>query len=97
MRARVLRVASLVVAMALVATCASRADEGSRPEEPARVSYVYDGAGRLVGVADATGEVVVYRYDAAGNIVGIERPAGGLPDTIQQRSLMLLAKRPEGP
>ncbi|HSK76474.1 MAG TPA: IPT/TIG domain-containing protein [Thermoanaerobaculia bacterium] len=35
--------------------------------------YAYDEAGRLVGIADATGNTTTYTYDALGNIVSITR------------------------
>lgn len=36
-------------------------------------TYAYDEAGRLVGVADATGNTTTYTYDALGNILSIAR------------------------
>lgn len=35
--------------------------------------YAYDEAGRLIGMADATGNTTTYTYDALGNIVSITR------------------------
>ena len=37
------------------------------------IDYFYDGAGRLIAVADMPGDTVFYSYDAMGNLLGIER------------------------
>src|SRR6476661_7567182 len=42
-------------------------------QQTAPFVYAYDEAGRLVGVADATGNTTTYTYDALGNIVSITR------------------------
>ena len=41
--------------------------------QTAPFTYVYDEAGRLVGVVDAAGNTTTYTYDATGNIVSIVR------------------------
>lgn len=37
--------------------------------------YIYDAAGRLIGVIDAQGHATVYEYDEVGNLLAIRRPA----------------------
>ncbi|MCW0394724.1 hypothetical protein NB696_000825 [Xanthomonas sacchari] len=40
-------------------------------------TYVYDGAGRLVAVADDSGASARYSYDGIGNLLGVDRFAAG--------------------
>jgi YD repeat-containing protein len=36
--------------------------------------YIYDPAGRLIGVVDQEGRITIYEYDAVGNLLAIRRP-----------------------
>jgi YD repeat-containing protein len=42
-----------------------------------KLTYTYDGAGRLARVQSDSGRVITYTYDASGNLV--KRAAGGAP------------------
>jgi YD repeat-containing protein len=46
------------------------------------VTYIYDVAGRLVGVVDPTGAAAIYTYDAVGNVLAIERQNAGTVSVI---------------
>lgn len=46
------------------------------------VQYVYDGAGRLTGVIDGSGNAVAYNYDSLGNILSISRYASSQVSVI---------------
>ncbi len=39
-------------------------------------TYVYDSAGRMVGVNDGSGNVAQYKYDGVGNLQSITKPNG---------------------
>jgi len=69
---RLLPLVHLWIALALV--LGSPGGAAPRPAaaqsgEPVR--YAYDALGRLVAVADPTGNSATYRYDAVGNLLGI--------------------------
>ena len=57
---------------------------GGAPDLPAQssVQYVYDNAGRLIAVIDASGDSAVYHYDAVGNILSIDRQAASTVSII---------------
>ncbi|HEX2050194.1 MAG TPA: RHS repeat-associated core domain-containing protein [Actinomycetota bacterium] len=73
-RFRVMRaVVCAVVTMGLLVT--GLPSEPAVAEASGRVRYVYDEAGRLVGVIDTDGAAARYDYDAAGNVTAIDRIA----------------------
>lgn len=47
------------------------------------VRYVYDEAGRLVGVIDASGNAAAYHYDAVGNLLSITRSTSSQVSIIE--------------
>jgi len=60
------------VALVIVVTAAlARAQE--TPPAWADISYIYDAAGRLVGVVDPAADAVRYTYDSVGNLLSITR------------------------
>jgi YD repeat-containing protein len=48
----------------------------------APISYIYDEAGRLVGVIDQNGNSATYNYDAVGNVLSIARGTAAQPSLI---------------
>jgi len=58
----------LMGALILILAVLTRAGLAQTP-----VTYIYDQAGRLVGVVDPTGAAAAYKYDATGNILSITR------------------------
>jgi YD repeat-containing protein len=50
---------------------------------PAPISYVYDGAGRLIAAIDPAGETATYTYDAVGNLLSISRHSSTVVSIIE--------------
>ncbi|MDT5268361.1 MAG: hypothetical protein QOH49_547 [Acidobacteriota bacterium] len=46
-------------------------------------TYIYDEAGRLVGVVDPNGDTATYNYDAAGNLTSISRKNSALVSIVE--------------
>ena len=60
------------LALSVILAVALGSPLGNR-QARADIGYIYDGAGRLVGVVDPTGDTVQYAYDAVGNLLSIAR------------------------